>query len=69
MKMAGRMPNERYRVRQGLYRIGYEIRDEELVIHVVKAAHRSNVYRNNEQSAVVESRAGYTVTVIFQRHL
>ena len=35
---------ERYRVRQGIYRIVYEIRDAELVIYVVKVAHRSSVY-------------------------
>ena len=29
-----------YRVRQGLYRIVYEIRDEVLIINVVKVAHR-----------------------------
>ena len=38
---------DRYRVRQGIYRIVYEIRDAELVIHVVKIAHRSNVYKSN----------------------
>ena len=38
---------ERYRVRQGLYRIVYEIRDETLVVHVIKVAHRSTVYRSN----------------------
>lgn len=38
---------ERYRVRQGVYRIVYEIRDAELVIHVVKVAHRSSVYKGN----------------------
>ncbi len=38
--------NEKYRVRQGIYRIIYEIRDNILVINVVKIAHRSNVYKN-----------------------
>jgi mRNA interferase RelE/StbE len=38
---------ERYRVRQGLYRIVYEIRDETLIVQVVKVAHRSTVYRGN----------------------
>ena len=36
---------ELYRVRQGLYRIVYEIRDGELVVLVIKIAHRSTVYR------------------------
>ena len=35
---------ERYRVRQGVYRIVYEVRDAELIIQVVKVAHRSSVY-------------------------
>ena len=39
---------ERYRIRQGLYRIVYEIRDEALIVHVVKAAHRSSVYKSNK---------------------
>lgn len=38
---------ERYRIRQGLYRIVYEIRDERLIVQVVKVAHRSNVYKGN----------------------
>jgi mRNA interferase RelE/StbE len=37
---------ERYRVRQGVYRILYEIRDQELVVIVVKVGHRGDVYRN-----------------------
>ena len=36
---------ERFRVRQGVYRIIYEILDEELVIVVVKVGHRREVYR------------------------
>jgi mRNA interferase RelE/StbE len=38
---------ERYRVRQGVYRIIYEISDSELVVVVVKVAHRSKVYRSS----------------------
>jgi len=38
---------ERYRVRQGVYRVVYEIRDESLVVLVVKVAHRSAVYKGN----------------------
>ncbi|MDG1732443.1 MAG: type II toxin-antitoxin system RelE/ParE family toxin [Thalassotalea sp.] len=44
IKLSGQ---EHYRVRQGLYRIVYEIRDEVLVVNVIKVAHRSNVYKNN----------------------
>ena len=38
---------ERYRVRQGLYRIIYEIQDSDLIIIVVKVAHRSEVYKSS----------------------
>lgn len=38
---------ERYRVRQGNYRIIYEIQDLELIILVVKVAHRNEVYRSS----------------------
>jgi len=34
---------ERYRIRQGLYRILYSIQDYELTIWVVKVAHRKEV--------------------------
>jgi len=38
--------HEKYRVRQGIYRIIYEIRDNTLIVNIVKVAHRSNVYKN-----------------------
>ena len=38
---------ERYRVRQGLYRIIYEIQDSDLIIIVVKVAHSSEVYKSS----------------------
>ena len=36
---------ERYRVRQGNYRIVYSIQDDVLTIWVVKIGHRRDVYR------------------------
>ena len=36
---------DKYRVRQGQYRIVYSVSDEELVICVVKVGHRKDVYR------------------------
>ena len=42
IKLSGQ---ERYRVRQGVYRILYEIQDLELIVIVVKIAHRSTVYK------------------------
>ncbi|WP_018938803.1 MULTISPECIES: type II toxin-antitoxin system RelE/ParE family toxin [unclassified Thioalkalivibrio] len=36
---------ERYRVRQGVYRILYEIKDDQLIITVVKIGHGREVYR------------------------
>jgi mRNA interferase RelE/StbE len=36
---------ERFRVRQGRYRIIYSIQDDELTVWVVKVAHRKDVYR------------------------
>jgi len=38
---------EKYRVRQGIYRIIYEIQDTKLVITAVKVAHRGSVYKSN----------------------
>lgn len=42
IKLSGR---ECYRVRQGIYRIIYEIRDQELVVTVIKVAHRAAAYQ------------------------
>lgn len=36
---------ERYRVRQGRYRIVYSIQDNELTVWVVKVGHRKGIYR------------------------
>ena len=36
---------EKYRVRQGVYRIVYEIKDEVLIVTVVKVGHRKNIYK------------------------
>ncbi|HMK60768.1 MAG TPA: type II toxin-antitoxin system RelE/ParE family toxin [Dissulfurispiraceae bacterium] len=36
---------ERYRVRQGHYRIVYSIQDKELTVWIVKVAHRKDIYR------------------------
>jgi mRNA interferase RelE/StbE len=36
---------ERYRVRQGRYRIVYSIQDRELTVWVVKVGHRKDIYR------------------------
>jgi len=36
---------DKYRVRQGSYRILYAIRDERLIVTVVRVAHRKDAYR------------------------
>ena len=41
-KLAGQ---ERYRLRQGHYRIVYSIQDNELTVWVVKVGHRKDIYR------------------------
>ena len=41
-KMTGQ---ERYRLRQGRYRILYSIQDDELTVWVVKVGHRKDIYR------------------------
>jgi mRNA interferase RelE/StbE len=37
---------ERYRLRQGNYRILYTVSDTELIVEVVKVGHRRDVYRD-----------------------
>ena len=44
IKLSGQ---ERYRVRQRIYLIIYEIQETELIIVIVKVAHRSVVYKND----------------------
>jgi len=41
-KLTGR---DKYRLRQGPYRVVYSIQDDELTVWVVKVSHRKNVYR------------------------
>lgn len=36
---------DRYRIRQGTFRIVYGIEDSQLVVYVVKVGHRKDVYR------------------------
>lgn len=36
---------ERYRIRQGHYRVVYSIQDQQLTVWVVKVGHRKEVYR------------------------
>lgn len=37
---------EKYRIRQGNYRILYQVIDQKLVINVVKVGHRRDIYKN-----------------------
>lgn len=36
---------ERYRIRQGRYRILYSVQDKEVTVWIVKVGHRKDVYR------------------------
>jgi len=38
---------QRYRIRQGVYRIIYEVEDDVLVVTVVKVGHRKDVYKRS----------------------
>jgi mRNA interferase RelE/StbE len=37
---------EKYRIRQGNYRILYQVIDQELIVNVVKVRHRRDIYKN-----------------------
>jgi mRNA interferase RelE/StbE len=37
---------DKYRIRQGNYRILYQVLNEELVINVIKVRHRRDIYKN-----------------------
>ena len=41
-KLSGR---DRYRIRQGVYRIVYAVENDKLVVYVIKVGHRKDVYR------------------------
>lgn len=36
---------DRYRIRQGQYRIVYGVEDDRLIVYVVRVGHRKDVYR------------------------
>jgi mRNA interferase RelE/StbE len=38
--------HELYRIRQGLYRIVYSVEDAQLVVLIIRIAHRKDVYRD-----------------------
>jgi len=42
-KLAG--DQERYRIRQGAYRVVYPVNDEARVVEIVKIGHRRELYR------------------------
>jgi mRNA interferase RelE/StbE len=37
--------HERYRIRQGNYRIAYSIQDQDVTVWIVKVGHRRDIYR------------------------
>lgn len=44
-KLSGR---DRYRIRQGRYRILYSIEDKQLVVYVIRIGDRKDVYRHKQ---------------------
>jgi len=45
-KMSGEYDYPTYRLRSGDYRIIYQVRKHEVIVLVIKIAHRKDVYRN-----------------------
>jgi mRNA interferase RelE/StbE len=45
----------KYRIRQGDYRIIYTIHDKELIVWVVKVGHRKDIYRVSEEKEKYKS--------------
>ena len=43
VKLSGK---DKYRLRQGKYRIIYSIEDDKLIVHIVIVGHRKDVYNN-----------------------
>jgi mRNA interferase RelE/StbE len=38
--------DELYRIRVGVYRVIYQVRDDELVVMILRAGHRRDIYRD-----------------------
>ncbi len=55
-KLSGR---EQYRLRQGVYRILYEIHNKVLVVVVVKVGHRREVYRKGGRAPPARRPRGF----------
>jgi mRNA interferase RelE/StbE len=47
---------EKYRVRQGNYRMIYEIKDDEVTVVVVKVGHQRDVYRHSQRGAAAAAK-------------
>lgn len=54
---------DRYRMRRGDYRIIYEIKEEEIMVVVVKVGHRKDVYRRSESVGISPGPAGEAARV------
>jgi len=63
IKLSGQ---EKYRARQGVYRIVYEIQDSELIITVVKVAHRDIVYESSLQIKCTRKQQNWHAISLFR---